>query len=557
MGYSKNIFSNLKKRNKKIIFLLTLIAVLVAAFPNLYGMWKTPLQNIFVFSTYPWDTNQYFAFMRCGYEGNWHFTNLYTAETHPPVFLMVFYVFLGHVARIYQKIISLTEGSPPLVSRTIPIVYENARLILSFIFFLLIYWMTGLFSRSVTQRSWTYLIILFGGGLGWKQIFPTESHLLTSCMIFPNFIVSVIFYLLACASFLIALKKDKIGLEKNKKCFWKCLLLSGISGFGIAWVHPFDIPPIIALGIFSSFLFFLINKKFPFRLIIAIIFFIIFALGPCFYQWLIQNKIEEFRWINQNNLMRWEYGLQPVVILEIYLLFAVSSLPFLFKRLKKIENLFLFSWIVTGVAMLFIPFSFQRRMIEGLPIALGFGAASFAYFFLYRLFNRLNLKIKAVWKLRTAYLIILIILLPKTVWIFYERSFGCFNNPRDNYYIPLAEVEALDWLSKQGSSNEVVWGNLIRGNRIPWLSGKKVFYGHDVLTYQSPQRKKFTQELFSFQMSKEEFQNIVKNYNIKYVFWTEADRLYNEQNLDFTQYDLGFSQSPIFYNRYTMIFKLN
>src|ERR1700719_2540101 len=76
---------------------------LVTALPYLYGYLAQPHGQVFMGFFYLGDdANTYLAKMRQGWEGAWAWQNRYTTESSPTVYLFMFWIFLGHVAALFN-----------------------------------------------------------------------------------------------------------------------------------------------------------------------------------------------------------------------------------------------------------------------------------------------------------------------------------------------------------------------------------------------------------------------------------------------------------------------
>jgi len=81
-------------------FLFALIFLIVISVPYIIASALVDDAHVFGgFLLNPVDGNSYLAKMDLGYSGNWLFSLSYTFETGEAVFLFIFYIFLGHIAR--------------------------------------------------------------------------------------------------------------------------------------------------------------------------------------------------------------------------------------------------------------------------------------------------------------------------------------------------------------------------------------------------------------------------------------------------------------------------
>jgi hypothetical protein len=148
------------------------------------------------------------------------------------------------------------------------------------------------------------------------------------------------------------------------------------------------------------------------------------------------------------------------------------------------------------------------------------------------------------------------LLLPKTLWVLYDRGVGVFGRPNDQYYVRMAEVEALDWLSRHSDWRQPVWAVYRRDNRVPFLSGNRAFLAHGVMTVHAGMKKQWTEDLFAFRLPVQEFRRIVRRFGIEYIYWTEGDRVLDPLRRDFAEYDPETLGAPIYDDGYAKIFRV-
>ena len=530
-----------------LAFLLAVAAGGASSFSVMYGLARTPSGALFMWSADPADNNGYFAKMRAGYRGDWRTTMLYTSEPHEPVFLFPFHVALGHVAALYRDYRTWRTGQEPPACETIPKVYNATRVCLVIALMMTVYWFSGFLTARPWRRVWAVAFAAFAGG--WSGLpWPvgafgytppnTETSVMKSCILFPNFAASLIFYLMACAAFVNAMKRP----SQRRSVAWAAL-----AGLGLGWVHPFDSPPLCAIGAVALAWRWLQTRRFPRTLFASVAAFTVFTGGPILQQILIRNKMEMFRIIDEQNALWWNHWWEWARMLDVYLAAAAVGLAVLWKRRRRPEAMFILVWVAVGLAMVNVPVRFQRRMIEGVPMGLAFatvaGIEGALVRPLVRWLGRLRMRRGegqraeglraanarvAVGRLRFAlYTAALLLLTPGTARVLYDTSAGCFSRPSNYYYIERPEADALEWLEKHSDWREAVWGEKFRANSIPYLSGHRVFYGLDAETIHSREKLAWTQEFFSWKMPVEKFRRICRDYGVKYVYFGAREKLYD------------------------------
>src|SRR3990172_9892000 len=104
----------------------------------------------------PLDGNTYLAKMYQGFQGHWKYTLPYTAVKGEGAYLFEFYLFLGHLARLFRL---------PLI-----IVFHLARLLCTVIMLIAIYRFIKLAVSDAQARSPAFILAAFGSGLGWVAL---------------------------------------------------------------------------------------------------------------------------------------------------------------------------------------------------------------------------------------------------------------------------------------------------------------------------------------------------------------------------------------------------
>ena len=510
--------------------LLAVAMGLLASWPTLYGAARTPPDALFLWSADPRDNGSYFDKMRIGYEGQWRTTMRFTSEPHEPAFLFPFHILLGQGARLA---VGALEGvglaDEPPVWRVLPAVYNGARFVLVAALVLALYGFAGQFSPRPRQRLRLTLFAMVASG--WIAPPNAEAHILKSAILFPHFTLSLILYVIACGAFLGALRG-----RRGAGLVWA----AAAAGFGLAWTHPFDVPPLAALGALAPVGLALARRRRPdWSAWGPWVAFCLAAAGPILYQMSLRWRSEVFRAIDAQNVLLWGPWYQWAVMLNVSLLAAAMGAVFLWRRRRRSRECFVLLWLAVGLAMINAPAPFQRRMIEGWPFALalaalaavdglwvwwarrggGWGAGSDgAGQVSARTFGRLRRT--APWRAPLA----LALLAPGTLMVLHETSVGVFGRPSRFYYLDRLEAEALVWLEANSPPGAAVWASPGRSPSIPWLTGRRIFYGLDAETVDSQQKRAWTEALFGRQMAAAQFRDLCARYGVDYVYFGPLER---------------------------------
>src|SRR5438477_570115 len=133
-----------------------------------------------------------------GYNGEWLYHLPFTSEEHAPAFIEVFYLSLGHIARVLNL---------PVIA-----MWHLARVVSDVLLFLVTFGFIATFIPAPIQRRAAYLLAIFGGGFDWAwlpwehpdpiasavplDLRMPEAHLFFSALTFPHFAAAISFILI-------------------------------------------------------------------------------------------------------------------------------------------------------------------------------------------------------------------------------------------------------------------------------------------------------------------------------------------------------------------------
>ena len=152
----------------RFVLLVGILALAVTSIPYVIGAMTTPEDRVFGgFVIALEDCYSYLAKMRQGAEGAWLFHIAYTSEPHMGTFFFPFHLLLG-------KIAALLPGTD-LTARMVW-VYHVARWVVGLGLLLTVYRFLAEFVEQVIVRRVAWLMVAFGGGLGWLIVALGKSR---------------------------------------------------------------------------------------------------------------------------------------------------------------------------------------------------------------------------------------------------------------------------------------------------------------------------------------------------------------------------------------------
>jgi hypothetical protein len=447
-------------------WLIIAVFLLVISVPYLMG-WLAGDEKVAFggFLLNPLDGNSYLAKMYQGWRGDLLFRLPYTADPGEGTVYFVFYLILGHLARIFNLSTLL--------------IFHTARLLASFLLAVVIAkYVNFLFSEN-RQRNLALITSLFGLGLGWvallfgkltSDLWVAEGFPFLASYANPHFPLGLSLMLL------ILWPEEKI----TKKYFCKL----GFFVFCLAWIMPFGIVIIVTIfltqfgiaarGGLKSDRF---NKVLYQLLVIGL-----FSGPVILYEYIIAITNPVLRGWNAQNLTA-SPGIGDFLIsFSPFIIMAFGTIWKDYRDTLKPTHLFII-WMLASILLMYLPFGLQRRMISGLflPISI------LAFWLVKDIFHSSHYKswFSLVWFFSLPTTLIVIILgiagiLQKSEKIFVWRD----------------ELSTFEWIKTNTDPNSVILGSPHTGLLIPAYTGRRVLYGHPYETVNAAQMEALVIELF-------------------------------------------------------------
>jgi len=476
--------------SKRSQIILTILTLLLISTP--YVVAAGAGGDSFVFNGFllnPLDGNSYLAKMHLGWQGDWRYTMPFTSIDTPGTFLFLFYILLGHFARIL--------GLPLLLT------FHLARMICAIILLLT---MAG-FVRSVLKelapkhQTLVYALMCLGSGMGWlaalfggftSDFWVAEAFPFLSMYSNPHFCLGM------------ALILEFFTLMNRQQPLRNHLWLI-FKGSALAIVLPFGVvlAGIVGLGVqvWDS-----VQKLKPIR------WWAVLFLGPGIlaigYQYLtVQADPSLSSWNLQNTSITgpiWD------TLISFSPAFVISGVAIFLLSRKKSFNKYkiLVVWSIFGLALAYFPYELQRRFLQGyfIPLACLAGVAIHQLITDYSpKFNRI---IPAVLGLSLLTNILILV-----------GGGGAIRSLDESIYYPQDLEVAMTWMQSNLGPKEVVLAPPKIGLLIPGHTGAKVVYGHPDETPDSELRESEVIEFFSGAWDETEMESFMLQNNVQYVLF--------------------------------------
>ena len=496
-----------------------LLVLSLTSLPYLLGCYlSSPEMHFGGFVIAVEDGNSYMAKMRQGARGEWLFRLPYTSEDHDGAVVYTFYLLLGKVAKVSG--LSLVN------------VYHLARLLCGLLLLWMIYVFISYFVPFVALRHVAFLLICFSSGLGWLLITLKLSSDIPIDFLLPEAFTFLILYAfphLALARTLM-LGTFILTLTAFRHNQFLRAILAGIVCFLVGLIVPFYVGVIyVVLG---SYLLALLWKRrhMPWKELVltAIVAFVsapvllyngyVFWTNPIFRVWAEQNLILS------------PHPLHYVSGYAIVALLAMGGTGYVLRRSES-ERLFLVSWVLVVPLLLYVPFNLQRRLIEGFQTPLCILASLGLARYLLPAVTRSGLTRGLTCfrrytrpKLRRFVTTIIILLTMPSNLLLVATSLIQVSRLSPPIFHERMELEAIDWLAAHTRPFDTVLSSYEVGNYIPARAGNRVFLGHGPETIHSEEKEGIVRQFFQAQTSDAYRKEILRRYNIAYLFYGPAER---------------------------------
>jgi hypothetical protein len=432
---------------KRFLLYAAVGVLLAAAIPYLIAFQAGEGQQFGGFLINPVDGHSYLAKMQEGYRGDWKFTLPYTAETGQGAYLFLFYLSLGHLAKLLQA---------PLIA-----VFHIARLLGG----AALIWAIAQLAIAVFKEEWTrkvaFLLILLGSGLGWiavlsgmfsSDFWVAEAFPFLSLYTNPHFSLGLALMIMA----ILPVKKGSFPA--------KALL-----GLAVAVIQPFGVV-IIGLVLLGDTLAWMILEKPAWGEIIrsekvqGLAGFGGGGAPVLIYQyWAILRDPVLAAWHTQNQTPT----PSPIDLLVSFSPALIVGLFGLKQAWQNPSARKLVVWAAVSIFLVFIPWNLQRRFLTGIYVPL----AALAVFGLEWLAEHGPMDRK-FWTAA-----IFVLSLPTNI-IVVLSGLQAVTTRDPQIYIDPAVGSSLEWIDNNTEEKALIIAEPDLGLLIPSATGRRVIYGH-------------------------------------------------------------------------------
>jgi hypothetical protein len=485
------------------------------------------------------DCYSYLAKMRQGAEGAWLFHVAYTPEPHPGALFFPFHLLLG-------KLAALVPGGD-LTARMVW-VYHGARVACGLALLLVVYRFLAEFTERVAVRRLAWLMVTFGGGLGWLLVALRQPDWLGSVpldFILPEGFTFLVLYAfphialaraLLLAGILFLLKAwhlpspphptTKYGTRNTEygtrnthhetritfhvSRIQHSILLAGLSWLLMGLIVPFYVAVAWAVMGAAWLALAVRERRLPWReglaaggaaLVSAPIVAYsawVFSTDPVYATWAAQNRI---------------LSPHPLHYLAAYgVLLVLAGVAVRSAWREERSGWLALAWVGVVPVLVYLPFNLQRRLVEGVQVPLSLLAA----------LGLARLKWQGV-RLRVVSGVFLVVLSLTNVMLIAGNCLSLAGRAAP-IYREAEEVSALDWLNGQVEPGDVVLAAYETGNYLPARVGARAFVGLGPESVRAGEKKALVARFFDATTGDDWRQQLLAQYGVDYVFWGPAER---------------------------------
>jgi hypothetical protein len=313
-----------------------------------------------------------------------------------------------------------------------------------------------------------------------SDLYTVESNTLWSILSYP--------YISWAHALILAIMLGVWLATRNRG--WGYVVLAALAAAALSVSHAYDLITVYGvLGIYGLVIW-RRDRRFPLRLAIAG-FAIVASSAPAalYYQRLTSGDPLWRSILGQYaNAGVWTPPhLHLIVLMGVPLLLAAVAV---FRRTTwSDEQCFLATWAITGLFLIYLPVVYQIKLLSALQFPIAILAAHGWH---ERVQPRLERLIAKQWTVA-----LLVLMVSATNLYLFTWRFVDLKRRTAPYYLHRDEVEALDWLSQNATSSDVVIAEANVGQFVPNYGGTRAYLAHWAMTNRFYERRANVEGFFS------------------------------------------------------------
>lgn len=473
-----------------LIFLLVNSSLLILYFGLSAGesLGRVPMGDL--------DYPTYLAKMKLGYEGGWQYINRYTTEPHEPTYVFLFYILLGHLARVLDL--------------NLPLTFHLARFFLAILALRTLCLFLAKYAGEKDLGKLFFLSVFISGTFILSIDISPQYHIYAGMAGFTHYMLT-----LACLLFFF----DTI-LDYEQNSIYRSMAKGAAALNILAMVHPFMV---VLAGLVSTFTV-LINRRirqvFPLLLACAL------SVTPAmlYFLYIFQTNQVLAGWRQQAvpglGLLKYLFHYGPGSLFA-YLIIILS----LAKKIWLPPRGRIFAvWFVTALALFFTPLissRFQWFFFASVPIAF------LSLEFMRYLDTRLNFRLRIGGTSIITWLLIFLLVLPSfnVIRVIDSHAYKMITYKEDypETFIHPEDMVCYRWLEEKAGPQDIILADEKRGNLVPFLTNSQVYLGHSHETLDYQRKKSLLNAFLSKEYKEFEARDFLNFYRVKYLVISHQD----------------------------------
>jgi hypothetical protein len=504
------------------VWLVWLTLGVITTIPYLVANLRTPPGHVFtgVLSAYD-DTFTYFAWIRQSADGHLLLRDLFTSEPQPGEFFLPLWNIIGFTPRLTGASLGLT--------------FHIARLLAGLLLLIAARAVAQSVMKSRARVRYTLWLYAMSGGLGWLvYALKTRNNLFGAVSIagsvdldmpeaiaFRSVFAQVHFAMgIALLCYSIKLFSSALVENKPRRAFG-----AGLLGSLLALVHPYIVVVVVSVIFVIVLTRMLIagmrkgGRKDYISIAQTFAAFgaaLIPGVGYLFYLNRTNEVLRE--WLRVTDTLSpapREYVLGFGVLAAL----AVVGFRLLWSS-RPVYGRLLLIWALVQAGLLYVPMSFQRRLVEGLQLPLAIAASVAVFWVAKRLFS------VGASSHRKVFLAGVIAICSITNIGFIVGQLAATGNASatdSRRYAPVDLVAAFEWL-RQTDPDAVLFSHYLTGNLAPSMTGLRVFLGHYGQTINADEKGAQVTAFYTGAMDAAFARQLFAKNGVRYVIYGPFER---------------------------------
>jgi hypothetical protein len=449
------------------------------------------------------DGNSYLAKMVSGMNGSWLFRTPYTTQPQNGIIAFIPYLFLGKLV-----------NSPGLHVQLI-MIYQIFRLVGIGCCILGIYQFISIFTSNRMIRSIGMVFIVFGGGLGWlfpilgiKQILGTipldfyspETFGFLSLYSFPHLAVARGLVFMSLAAFISSWDISVVpGKIINRLQPGILLFIAGIfqplsTAIGLLLIILYAVADQIILGF---------HKESLWNHLIQLIYPALLAVPVILYNGIAQFTDPFFKAWTEQNIITSPHPVHYILAFAIPLTIIAIHFKTLRKLILQTKFLFLAIWIPVFLLLAYIPFNLQRRLPDGIFVAI--------IILMMCVIETSGFRYTRQWLFTSGLMI-----LPSTLLIIANGILSAMH-PFEPIFVTKDKADAFLQMSQIVNHGSKILANFQTGNEFPVWAPVFMVMGHGPESIHLNSVREDVNTFFNMESQDEVRKKILGEHNIDYV----------------------------------------